>query len=587
MSRNVHFSVDTRLTRLLSETYRSSELALKELVDNAWDADALNVWVSLPDPMTTDPITIKDDGVGMTEQEILSHYLNIASDRRRRSGEKTAKYQRQIKGRKGIGKFAGLMIANRMELQAFARGRRCILQIDKQEIINHQNDLETVPLPLVSDATSEDDCGTTIVLSELDNRLNFPNPDRLREILIYEYGREERFKVFVNGVQLSVEDVPGSTRQLEQALPTAGNVKIRFTVADGKRLPKMPGIVFKVDGKVVGKPTLIGLDEDEEIPTKLARRVYGEVELRDFDEHVTADWGGIVENSKAFEEVQAVVRTVVKEQLRTTYADDMKLQKARLQKQINQRLQQLPEHRRRFAQEAVYRILNRFYGESEERIAIIAEVALDAMEYDAYWMVLEQIGLSSYGDIDAFASSLENFGFLELSRIGAQAQHRLKFLDYLEQLIQDRRTLEKDVHKALESNLWVLGRKYSLISSNKSLRSIIESYCNESFKGNRASKRPDLLLSQDYGDTYLLIEFKRPSHPIGREDIAQAHQYRDDLSAKLSSTKKMEVMMVGSGRVKGLDTHYLDDKTTIHSYVSIISAARNELDWLLSSFSKE
>jgi hypothetical protein len=35
----VHFSVDTKLTRLLGETY-SSEVALKELVDNAWDADA-------------------------------------------------------------------------------------------------------------------------------------------------------------------------------------------------------------------------------------------------------------------------------------------------------------------------------------------------------------------------------------------------------------------------------------------------------------------------------------------------------------------------------------------------------------------
>lgn len=585
MSRNVHFSVDTRLARLLGEAYRSSELALKELVDNAWDADALHVWITLPNAMTTDPIIIKDDGIGMTEQEILSHYLNIASDRRRRSGEKTAKYQRQIKGRKGIGKFAGLMIANRMELQAIARGHRCTLQIDKQELTDNQSDLEAVPLPLKSDAASEGEHGTTILLSELDSRLNFPTPDRLREILIYEYGREERFKVFVNGVQLSVQDVPGATKQLEQALPSAGNVRIRFTVADGRRLPRLPGIVFKVDGKVVGKPTLVGLDEDDEIPVKLARRVYGEVELTDFDEHVTADWGGMIENSKAFEEVRALVKASVKEQLQVTYAYDMSLQKARLQKQINQRLQQLPEHRRRFAQEALQRILNRFYGESEERIATIAEVALDAMEYDAYWIVLEQIGLSSYGDIDAFASSLENFGLLELSRIGLQAQHRLKFLDYLDQLIQDPRTLEAASHKALENNLWVFGRRYSIMSSNTTLRNIIENYCNESFKGTRASKRPDLLLSQDYGDTYLLIEFKRPSHPISRDDFAQAHKYRDDLSSRLRSTKKMEIMMVGSGRSKGLDTHYLDPDTTIHSYASIISSARNELDWLLNTLS--
>jgi hypothetical protein len=33
MRKNVNFSVDTRLTRLLGETYRSSEIAIKELVD--------------------------------------------------------------------------------------------------------------------------------------------------------------------------------------------------------------------------------------------------------------------------------------------------------------------------------------------------------------------------------------------------------------------------------------------------------------------------------------------------------------------------------------------------------------------------
>ena len=48
----VHFSVDTKLTKLLGETYRSSEVALKELVDNAWDPDARNVAITLPDPLT-------------------------------------------------------------------------------------------------------------------------------------------------------------------------------------------------------------------------------------------------------------------------------------------------------------------------------------------------------------------------------------------------------------------------------------------------------------------------------------------------------------------------------------------------------
>ncbi len=583
MSENAHFSVDTRLTRLLGETYRSSEAALKELVDNAWDADAQNVWIMLPAPLSKESIVVRDDGTSMTAREMRSEYLNIASDKRTRTGERSARYNRKIKGRKGIGKFAGLMVAGRMKVEAISRGKRSTLLIDKKELIENQNDLEAVPLPFSEEPAQSDANGTTIVLSELDNRLNFPTSDRLREVLIHEYGREDSFKVFVNGVPLSVQDVPGTTKQLTASLPTAGSIDLCFTIADGKRPPRSPGIILKVDGKAVGKPILFGLDEDEEIPSKLAKRVYGEVELSGLEDDVTADWSGIIENSKAFKEVENYIKGVVKQSLQDSHAREMQLQSARLQKQIRERLARLPEYRRQYAQDAINRILKRFYGESEERIATIADVALDALEHDAYWAVFEKIDECSKKDIGALSEALEQFGLLELSTIGVQALNRRRFLDYLDKIADNPDTHEKEMHRSLENNLWVLGRKYSSMSSNATLRNIIQNYCDINFKGPRAGKRPDLLLSQDYGDSYLLLEFKRPSHSITRDDIAQAEKYRDDLSSRLSSTTKMDIMMVGKGRVATIDTKNLQCNIVIHSYASLISAARSELEWLISA----
>ncbi|RYF39139.1 MAG: ATP-binding protein, partial [Comamonadaceae bacterium] len=69
-----HFHVNSRLAKLLSQEYTSTEKALKELVDNAWDADAATVSVVLPEPMTDNPIVIADDGTGMTAEEIRRHY---------------------------------------------------------------------------------------------------------------------------------------------------------------------------------------------------------------------------------------------------------------------------------------------------------------------------------------------------------------------------------------------------------------------------------------------------------------------------------------------------------------------------------
>lgn len=113
----MRFQVDSRLATLLSQEYSSTEKAIKELVDNAWDADANIVRVSLPSPMTHEPISVSDDGNGMTEEELRRHYLAIARDRRAAKGERTVGKKRLIKGRKGIGKFAGLMAAAVMTLE--------------------------------------------------------------------------------------------------------------------------------------------------------------------------------------------------------------------------------------------------------------------------------------------------------------------------------------------------------------------------------------------------------------------------------------------------------------------------------------
>jgi hypothetical protein len=584
-SGNAHFSVNTRLTSLLGEAYRSSEAALKELVDNAWDADANNVWITLPEALSGDPVEVRDDGAGMTAAQMRSDYLNIASDKRMRTGERSPRLNRRIKGRKGIGKFAGLALANRMQVSAVARGQRCTLVIDKSVLAENVDDLEAVPLPFDELDAGGSSSGTAIVLSELDARLNFPTADRLREVLVYEYGREDSFKVFVDGVQLTVEDVPGTSRRKDTDLALSGSVGLHFTISDAKRPPKSSGIILRVDGKAVGKPMLFGLDNDEDIPLKLAKRVYGEIDVTGRDDFVTADWGGVIENSKAYQELRDFVVTEVKQGLKDAHANEMTLQKARLQKQLKKRLEQLPEHRRKYAEEAVMRILGRFYGESPERISTIADVALDAMEHDAHWVVLDNISSMSKGDVGAFAKALDDFGLMELSALAAQVARRLTFLDHLDELVANPATLEKQVHIALESNLWVLGRNYDSMASNKTLRAVIGEYCDEEFSGERASKRPDLLLAQDFRDRMLLVEFKRPSHAIGRDDINQAEKYRDDLQIRIAPSSVMEILMLGRGRVESVHMQNLAPNIRLSSYRAVISSARTEFEWLMKSLS--
>nr|MBI1230518.1 hypothetical protein [Cytophagales bacterium] len=161
MSKSAHFKVDPKLAELLGETYRSIEEATKELIDNSYDADSENVDILLPDDLTVNPtITIKDNGSGMKEKEVRNEYLNIANSRTSRKGSISYLKKRKVKGRKGIGKFAGLMVATQMKVETFAAGKKTLIIINKDELAKAGYDLEKVPLPISVEDCDENLHGT-------------------------------------------------------------------------------------------------------------------------------------------------------------------------------------------------------------------------------------------------------------------------------------------------------------------------------------------------------------------------------------------------------------------------------------------
>ena len=115
--------------------------------------------------------------------------------------------------------------------------------------------------------------GTLIELSALDQQLNFPSAEKIRELLVREYGRELNFTIFVDDDPLTLEDLPGASSRETVSLPNAGNVEVGFTIADSTVNPKLSGLTLKVGGKVVGSPSYFGLEDDEEIPRKLLKKV--------------------------------------------------------------------------------------------------------------------------------------------------------------------------------------------------------------------------------------------------------------------------------------------------------------------------
>ena len=579
MKTSANFTVDPRLAALLGETYRSSEQALKELVDNTWDADADNVWITLPGPMTGDFIVIRDDGVGMTTKDLQQQYLLVAGNRRTRNGDLTSIKKRKVKGRKGIGKFAGLMAAEVMTLISSAGGVATTIVIPKQEILSASKDLELIDLPLTIASCNPSQHGVTITLTHLNQSLSYPDVDSMRQLLMLEYGRETGFFIYVNGQLLSMEDLPGESFSENVELPDVGIIRLRFKVARGKQKLKNSGIALRIGGKIVGKPVFFGLDKEENIPRKLLQKVYGEVEADCLTDDVTVGWDSVIENSKAFRAVEKWVLPHLMSGVKKVWHREVSLAGARIMKRYHQRLSAMPEHRRDYAKIALERVMKRFNGESDARIATVANVVLDALERDEYWKVLKIIEEARHGDVETLADALAEFGLVEIAIMVQHTMNRLRFLDSLEDLIRNPGTLEITAHKALEKNLWVFGDEYTLLTSNKTLARTIDEYLGQKFTGDRANKRPDLLLADISRERQLLIEFKRPSHSLIRDDKNQAEKYRDDLQSRFS--KEIDILVIGEKRKADLPSSHEGGRVKLLSYAEVISNARIRLDWLI------
>jgi len=80
-------------------------------------------------------------------------------------------------------------------------------------------------------------------------------------------------------------------------------------------------------------------------------------------------------------------------------------------------------------------------------------------------------------------------------------------------------------------------------------------------------------------EQYLLIEFKRPSHALTRDDENQAIKYRDDLTPKFD---KIIILVLGGERHKTVPSHYDREDLKVISYAALISRARTQLQWLIN-----
>ncbi len=214
MDKIMNFRVDLRLLLELGERLISrDEIAVVELVKNAYDADAESVEVKL----NKDRIEVSDNGEGMDREAIEDGWLTIGTVKKRLTPK--TKKGRRVLGEKGLGRLAVLRLGKRVTLLTKKRGSKCYQLImdwgktrtelgkPKYRALGEMN----IGVTDVKEEIFKEGHGTRIIIDKLAGSWDKNKTDKLQIFLsrLVEPGEESKtkfeIKLFSEKTQITVE----------------------------------------------------------------------------------------------------------------------------------------------------------------------------------------------------------------------------------------------------------------------------------------------------------------------------------------------------------------------------------------------
>ena len=254
----VNFTVDAALLRELGERLVGKpEVALAELVKNAYDADATKVRIVFAD----DAIEVHDNGHGMSKSDFKRFWMRVGTTHKQDS-PKTA-LGRVVTGSKGVGRLAVQFLGQGVQIftRKGATTRTLLARVDwaeareKDDLIQAGARLSTIPSSegLVDEGYQH---GTTVEISSLNDLWDIDSIRGLAQELWFlnpplhlqgTLDPSKEFKVEVEG--LPDEEKAAFDNQLRQALDNwiaviegsledgrqEGQAKVTVRFRDGRR----------------------------------------------------------------------------------------------------------------------------------------------------------------------------------------------------------------------------------------------------------------------------------------------------------------------------------------------------------------
>ena len=184
-------NIDVRILELLGPNlYTNIYYVLAELIANAYDADAHNVYIISDD----DKIIVEDDGKGMSYSKgEVTKYLKVAAISRTNETDSKTTLDRLKMGRKGVGKLAALSVSEEVHVMTIASGEKSGFVLSRHP---QSEKLQSIPDETIRFERIKDN-GTAIVMQNPQYHLHKTPTAIKRNLLKIFPAISEDFKIHI------------------------------------------------------------------------------------------------------------------------------------------------------------------------------------------------------------------------------------------------------------------------------------------------------------------------------------------------------------------------------------------------------
>ncbi len=557
------------LVRTLGRIAHDPEIALTELVANAWDAGASLVDLTIP-PVREAMLVVKDDGHGMSAQQFKARWMTLGYDRVKHQGQNVEfpaerkEWRRRAYGRNGVGRHGLLCFADSYTVETWRDGKGSGFEIGTQ---SRENPFR------IERETSFIRQGSGTILSVSVSR-HLPDPDRIRSILSARFLHDPQFIVRVNGLSVSLADQTGLIER--SALNIAGHPPAEAFVVDSTKAAKSTlyqGIAFWVNGRLVGTPGwVVGNEAVIDGRARFAKRYSIVVKADDgWISEVEPDWSrfkGGVATDALFVEVRRYAQEMFSKLSATMIEESSEEVLVRNREQFKELTPLARIEVAGFTKELV-KAVPAIHPDTLSA-AVQAVINLERARGGA--ALLEKLTKLDEADIDGLDRLLGQWSVQDALSVLDEIDHRLAVVSAIEKLSGDPTTDElHTLHPLVTQARWLFGPEFdsSEYASNITLRTATEKIFAkrvDALAFNNARQRPDIVILADATCSVvgteifdsvdgnlsrirdvLIIELKKGRSSIGRDEINQADGYVQDFlgSGAIDGTPMFRAFVVG------------------------------------------